>query len=261
MKKIHMRASRVLAKLRAGEVVFCTKLNLADSRVAEIAALSGFDCIWTDMEHVANDWSTIEKQILAAKAHDVDTIVRVARGGYSDYVRPLEMDAAGIMVPHVMNIEDARQIIRNTKFYPIGLRPADGGNADGGYCKIPFVEYIRQANEQRFVILQIEDPQTMDDLEEIVKLPGVDMLFFGPGDFSQAVGAPGQLDHPQVVAARKMVAETAVRAGKYAGTVGHPGNMTELVEMGYRFISMGADVAGLGRYYREILEKTTIHPQ
>src|SRR5690606_24630901 len=103
-----------------------------------------------------------------------------------------------------MNIEDARQIIRNTKFYPIGLRPADGGNADGGYCKIPFVEYIRQANEQRFVILQIEDPQTMDDLEEIVKLPGVDMLFFGPGDFSQAVGAPGQLDHPQVVAARKM---------------------------------------------------------
>ena len=90
-----MRRSKVLSKLRAGEVASCFKLNLADIRAAEIAAMSGFTCIWADLEHVPNDLSVIENQALAAKAHDVDMLVRVSRGGYSDYIRPLEMDATG----------------------------------------------------------------------------------------------------------------------------------------------------------------------
>jgi len=78
-----MRKSRVLAKLRRGGVVSSFKLNFEDGRVAELAAMSGFDCIWVCMEHVANDWSVIEKQIWAAKTFDTDVMVRVARGGYS----------------------------------------------------------------------------------------------------------------------------------------------------------------------------------
>lgn len=247
-----MRPSRVLNKLRAGEVAYCTKLNLADSRVAEIAAMSGFDCIWTDMEHVANDWSAIEKQILAAKAYGVDTIVRVARGSYSDYIRPLELDAAGIMVPHIMSAADAKAVIRSTKFHPLGLRPVDGGNADGAYCNVDFADYLKQANEQRFNILQIEDVEPVEELEAIISLPGLDMIFFGPGDFSQSIGAPGQMDHPLLLETRKRIAELAIKHGKFAGTVGSTGNAAELVELGYRFISVGADVISLTQYYRSI---------
>ena len=69
---IKMRPSRVLGKLRSGGVVSCVKLNLSDSRAFEIAAMAGFDCLWTDMEHVGNDWSAIEKQVLAAKACNTD---------------------------------------------------------------------------------------------------------------------------------------------------------------------------------------------
>src|SRR5690606_13991499 len=144
-----------------------------------------------------NDFTVIEKQILAGKVHNVDVIVRVARGSYSDLIRPLEMDAAGIMIPHVMSYEDAKNIVRQTKFYPLGLRPLDGGNADGAYTNIDVVSYMEQANKERFNILQIEDPEPLDDLEEILELPGLDMIFFGPGDFSQAIGAPGQMDHPK----------------------------------------------------------------
>ncbi|WP_409345083.1 HpcH/HpaI aldolase family protein [Paenibacillus sp. MBLB4367] len=248
-----MRPSRVLQKLRAGEVAYCTKLNLADARAAEIAAMSGFDCIWTDMEHVANDWSVIEKQILAAKAHGVDTIVRVARGSYSDYIRPLELDASGIMVPHIMSAADAKAVIRSTKFHPLGLRPVDGGNADGAYCNVEFADYLQQANEQRFNILQIEDVEPVEELEEIISLPGLDMIFFGPGDFSQSIGAPGQMDHPLLLETRKRIAELAVKHGKFAGTVGSTGNAEALVEMGYRFISVGADVISLTQYYRNIV--------
>ncbi len=246
---MNMRPSKVLRKLKAGETVFCIKLNLGDARVAEIAAMSGFDCLWTDMEHVPNDWSSLEKQILAAKTHDVDVVVRVARGSYSDYIRPLEMDASGIMVPHVMNATDAASIVKNTKFFPLGLRPLDGGNADGGYCNVDFMDYIQQANEQRFNILQIEDVEALDELDAIAALPGVDMIFFGPGDFSQSIGAPGQMDHPKIAEARRLVAEAAVSRGIFAGTVGGLGNVDELIAMGYQFISVGADVVGLGQYF------------
>lgn len=249
----HIRPSRVLARLRAGETATAVKINLADARVAEMAAIAGFDCVWVDLEHVPNDLGDIERGIWAAKAHNADVLVRVPRGSYSDYIRPLELDAAGIMVPHVMSADDAAAVVRMTRFHPVGRRPVDGGNADGGYSTVPFLDYLTQANEQRFVVVQIEDPEPLDELDAIAALPGIDMLFFGPGDFSQGIGAPGVWDDPRLVDARARVAEAATRHGKFAGTVGSPGNHAELVELGYRFISLGADVVGLTKYFDALL--------
>jgi 4-hydroxy-2-oxoheptanedioate aldolase len=248
MNQNSMRPSRVLRGLRAGRVVSCFKVNLSDARVVELAAQSGFDCIWTDMEHTATDWEVVEKQIWAAKGLDVDVMVRVARGGYSDYIRPLELDAAGIMVPHIMDLDDAKRVIRMTRFHPIGRRPVDGGNADGLYTRIDMPEYIAWANEQRFVVVQIEDPEPLEDLDAIAALEGIDMLFFGPGDFSHGIGAPGQWDHPKIAETRRRVAEACAAHGKFAGTPGNVNNVGELIEMGYRFIPMGADVVGLCPY-------------
>jgi len=244
-----MRPSRVLRKLRAGEVANCMKLNLADPRVVEIAAMSDFDCVWLDMEHVPNTLAAMENQIRAAKMFDVDTLVRVQRGSYSDLIHPLEADAAGIMVPHLMSLEQAREIAWRTRFHPVGRRPIDGGNADGAYCKIALDDYVRQANEQRFVIVQIEDPEPLDELDEIAQVEGIDMIFFGPGDFSQGIGAPGQWDDPRIADTRKRVADVALKHGKFAGTVGSPANARELVDMGYKFISIGADVVALSQYF------------
>lgn len=245
--------SRVLKKLRAGQLASCTKLNLYDSRVAEIAAMVDFDCVWVDMEHVPNDWSAIEKQVLACRARGADSLVRVARGSYSDHVRPLEMGASGIMVPHIMNLEDAKKVVHMTRFYPIGRRPVDGGNTDGGYCMVEFDEYLQGSNREKMLILQIEDPEPLADLDAIAALDGVDMLFFGPGDFSQGIGAPGDFEHPQLVAAQKAVAEAALRHGKFAGTVGSLQSAPKLKELGYSFISIGADVVGLVNYFSDIV--------
>ena len=154
-----MRESRVLRKLRSGEVALCTKMNLADPRVAEIMAMSGFDCIWTCQEHIGNDYRTIQELILSAKAYDCDILCRVQKGCYSDYILPLEMDASGIMVPHLMSLQEAKQIVNMTRFHPQGRRPLDGGNADGKYCRVPLKEYLEQSNRERFVIFQIEDPE------------------------------------------------------------------------------------------------------
>jgi 4-hydroxy-2-oxoheptanedioate aldolase len=249
-----MRESRVLKKLRAGEIVSCLKVNLSDPRVPEIAAITGFDCVWTDQEHIGTDWSLLASHVWATKAHDTDLLVRVAKGSYSDFIRPMELDATGIMVPHIMSLQEAESIVAMTRFHPIGRRPIDGGNADGAYTAMDFNEYLVEANEQRFVIFQIEDPEPLDELEEIAALEGYDMLFFGPGDFSQGIGAPGQWDHPKLIETRKRVAEVARKHGKFAGTVGGPGNLDELVAMGYQFVSVGADVVGLKNYCQDLLK-------
>lgn len=250
-----MRKSRVLRQMRSGKVATCVKLNLADTRAAEIAAMCGFDCIWLDMEHVPSDFSFIENAIRAAKIYDCDTLTRVPHGCYSDLVRPLEADSTGIMVPHLMSLEDAKRVVYYTKFHPIGRRPIDGGNTDGKFCLVDGNDYMKQANEERFTIVQIEDPEPLSELEEICALPGIDMLFFGPADLSQGIGKPNQFDDPQVKETRELVARTARKHGKFAGTVGGPGNFDDLVKMGYTFISVGADVVALWQYFLDITGK------
>ncbi len=248
-----MRPSRVLKKLRAGEIVTCFNVHL-DPQVSDIAGLAGYDCLWIDREHLAQDWTTLQSHIWAAKGHDMDVMVRVSRGSYSDYIKPLELDAAGIMVPHIMNLEDARKVVNMTRFHPIGRRPLDGGNADGDYAMMDYADYLPQANKERFVIVQIEDPEPLEDLEAIAALDGIDMLFFGPADFSQGIGAPGEWNHPKLIKTRKRVAEVAKKHGKFAGIPGNLENIDELIAMGYQFIALGADVVGVGQYCKNIMD-------
>jgi 4-hydroxy-2-oxoheptanedioate aldolase len=150
-----------------------------------------------------------------------------------------------------MSEADARKIARTTRFQPVGLRPVDGGNADGAFCNIEFTQYLKEANEQRFVIIQIEDPEPLAELDAIASVPGLDMLFFGPGDFSHALGVPGKFDDPRLVDARLKVAAAALKHGKFAGTVGMP--TPELLKAGYRFFNFGADVIGLSDYCKDKL--------
>ena len=251
-----MRKSRVLRQMRAGKVATCTKLNLADPRAAEIAAMCGFDCLWIDLEHVPNSMASVEDTVRAAKISDVDVLTRVSKGCYSDIVRPLEGDSTGVMVPHLMSLEEAKSIVYYTKFHPVGRRPIDGGNADGAYCLVNPNDYIKQANEERFTVVQIEDPEPLAELEEICQLPGIDMIFFGPADFSQGIGAPNSSD-PRIDETRRLIAKTARKYGKWAGTVGGAANFDALVEMGYTFISTGADVVALWKYYKDMVEKVS----
>jgi 4-hydroxy-2-oxoheptanedioate aldolase len=253
-KTFKMRSSRVLKTIKNGEVALCTKMNLADSRAFEIAAMSGFDCLWTCQEHIANDYSAINEQILATKVYDCDILCRVPKGSYSDYIRPLELDATGIMIPHVMSLEEAKSIVQTTRFHPIGKRPVDGGNADGMYCQIPFADYLKQANEERFTVFQIEDHEPLKELDAIAELEGYNMLFFGPGDFTQSIGDPGNFANPLVNEARVKIAETANKYGKIAATVGSLDNYKELIDMGYKFISIGADVCSLTAAYKNITQ-------
>ena len=252
---IKMRKSRVLTKLRNNEIALSTKINLIDPVSVELAALAGFDCVWLDMEHIPCDWDAICNMIRTAKIYDMDAMVRVSKGSYSDLIKPLEADATGIIYPHLMNYEEAKKLVYFTKFYPVGRRPIDGGNADAMYCQIDIKSYIKQANSERFVMVQIEDPEVVADLERIVQLEGIDIIFFGPGDFSQGIGAPGDFDNPQLIATRKKIAEVCKKYGKPCSTPCGIHQFKEYTSMGYNFINLGADVLGLGSYWKNLIEE------
>jgi len=250
-----MRESRVLNKLRSGQIASCLKVNFGDGQASELTAMSGFDCLWIDREHLAQDWSVVASHVWATKSHDVDLMVRVPRGGYSDYIKPLELDATGILVPHIMSLEDAKRVVEMTRFHPVGRRAIDGGSADCAYTALDFHDYLRQANEQRFVILQIEDPEPLKDLDAIAALEGYDMLFFGPGDFSQGIGAPGDWKNPKLIEARKLVAQAANQYGKFAATSGSIESLDEFIGLGYKFVNVGADVVGLKNYCKGLVNR------
>ena len=245
-----IRPNHLLEKLRRGEIASCMKLNTADARTAQLAAIHGFDCIWMDMEHTPNTLEQTENQGRAVHAEGVDTLVRPARGSYSDLLWPLEMDASGIMIPHIRTAEEARDMVRKTRFQPMGERYLDGGNADGRYGNVPVAEYVQQTNEQRMVVLQIEDPEGMDNLEEIAAVPGYDMLFYGAGDYSHALGIVGQMGHQKVREGRRRIGEAANRHGKIAGLISvADDDIQDAIECGYRFISLGADVIAMNQYF------------
>lgn len=256
---MNIRSSRVLKLLREGSLATVQKINLSDPRVIEIVGLCGVDAVWLCTEHVPNDWIGLENQIRAARIHNVDTFVRVARGSYSDYIRPLEADATGIIVPHVESADEARQIVAWVRFHPLGQRAMDGGNADGKFCLLPVTEYIRHSNEERAVVLQIESPEALENLDEIAAVAGFDGLLFGPGDFSHRIGKPGQLHAPEVVAARKRVATAARRFGKFVMASGLSAPVSELVAEGYQVFGIGADVVGLSTFIKHRLSLVHNH--
>ena len=154
-----------------------------------------------------------------------------------------------------MSGAEAGEIVEMTRFHPLGRRPVDGGNADSKFLAVDVKDYLRQANEERFVIVQIEDPEGIENMDDIAAVKGIDMLFFGPGDYSHALGIAGEFDHPEIDKARKLVASAAEKNGKFAGTVGSADNYKELVKMGYRFLNVGSDVGVMGKSLREIADK------
>ena len=236
--------------MRSGRCSTCLKLNLGDPRIIELCGLSGLSAVWICNEHVGNNWFNLENQIRAAKLYDMDTIVRVEKGSYSDYVKPFEADATAIMVPHVTTAADARNIVQMTRFYPLGKRAMDGGNVDGKYCQIPLGDYIHHSNSERMLIFQIESPEGLENVDSIAAVPGFDALLFGPGDFSHLIGKPGEVNHPVVVAARKKVAAAARKHGKFAMTPGLLAPRSVLEEEGYQCFNLGADVLGLAEYFQ-----------
>jgi 4-hydroxy-2-oxoheptanedioate aldolase len=252
-----MRASRVLREQREGILSSCVKINLNSPGIVEIAGLAGLSAVWICREHGSADWNQVEHFVRAAKVHDMDVIVRVSKGSYSDYIKVFECDAAGIMVPHVTSTREAAAVVEMLRFQPLGLRAVDGGSADGGFGFLPAAEYLADSNREKFIILQIESPEGLEAVEEIAAVPGFDFLLFGPGDFTHRIGKiPGE-PAPETGVARTRVEKATIQAGKRGFAVAAPGTPLELREKGYGIVNLTSDALTLTKAWTQIVQEFT----
>jgi len=247
-----MHESVVLRKLRNNEPVWCAKTNLTDPNAIEIMGYAGVDCVWLCMEHGPIDLQTVHHQVRTAKMLGMDAMVRVPKGSYPDFIRPFEMDATGIMVPHVMSGQEAADVVRMTRFQPVGRRAWDSGNSDGPFCMRPPKEYIQFAGEQRFVMVQIEDKESVECMEDIVATEGIDIVFLGPGDLSHSYGVPGEFGHPLVQQAIDKLAALCKKYNRFWGIPCSPATAPKIIEKGARFLAAGADVIAIADYFNEM---------
>jgi 4-hydroxy-2-oxoheptanedioate aldolase len=252
-----MRSSRIKSKLARGECVLITTLHLTDPSVYELTSLMGFDGIWMDMEHHTYSLQTAAGLMRAARVGSADIVARPAKGEFMRMQRMLEAGAHGIMYPRCDDAAEADEVVAWAKFAPVGRRGCDAANPDNPYLTMPVDAYVAEANRQTFIIIQIESPQSLERVDEIAAVDGVDILMLGPGDFSIFSGCPGRFDDPRVVEAKQRIAAAAQRAGKQWGCpVGSVAQAEELMEMGARVIFYQADIvmikAGLEQIQREM---------
>ena len=238
-----MKPSRVLAQVRAGEPALGIALHLTDPSVFELAGLMGFDAIWMDMEHHFYSLEVAANSMRAARVGGADIVARPAKGEFMRMARMLEAGASGIMYPRCDSAEEAREVVKWAKFAPLGKRGFDGAGPDVPYLLTPMRRYIREANEQTFVLIQMEEPHAVDRAEEIAAVPGVDMLMLGPADFTVLTGVPGDFAHPTVTAAIEKIARAAKNTGKHwAATCGSVEVARRMIEMGARLVFHGCDI-------------------
>lgn len=218
-------------------------LHLTDPSVFEMASLVGFDGIWMDMEHHGYSLETAAGLMRAARVGDCDIIARPAKGEFMRMGRMLEAGASGIMYPRCDSAEEAREVVKWAKFAPLGKRGFDGSGADAPYVMTPMPQYLQEANERTFVLIQVEEPHAVEQAEAIAATPGVDMLMLGPADFTVLTGIPGQFAHPSVSRAIEAVARAASNTGKHwAATCGSVEQAARYVELGARLIFHGCDI-------------------
>lgn len=245
-----MRRSKTLEKIRNGEWALCTAVAVGGSRIAELAGYLGYDCLWLDMEHKPCSQMDVFHMIMGARSSDVDCVVRVRKQGYLDYFRALEDGAAGIMVPHVKSAEEARMIVQNAKYPPLGKRGIDLAGADTRYMLDDEMENIRFANRETFVMIQIEDKEAIEAIDEIAAVPGIDAFFVGPADLSSSLGVFGQSDNTVLEEAIEKIAAAAKKYGKWWGIpVGSPEQGQKYLDMGASFLNYSGDLGAIVREF------------
>src|SRR6185295_16838630 len=166
-----MLRSRIKAKLAKNEPTLVTTVHFSDPSAFELASLMGFDGIWLDLEHHAHSVEAASNYIRATRVGVSDVIARPAKGEFMRMGRLLEAGAKGIMYPRCDDAAEAAEVVRWSKFAPLGERGIDGANPDMPYCSMSADEYVAMANRETFVVIQIEQPSALQHVEAIAKVP------------------------------------------------------------------------------------------
>lgn len=217
---------------------------LNSATAVEALSGSGFDWILLDGEHSPLELKDAIDHLRALNGGTTLPIVRLPDNDPILFKRFLDAGATTVMLPQVQSAAEARAAVNAMRYAPRGARGVAVMHRASRYGRVP--NYLQTANDGLCLIVQIETPAALQNLEEIAAVDGVDALFFGPGDLSASMGVLGQPDHPKVQEAIAAAFEKACRLGVPAGVLApNPAAAQRYLEMGFAFVSVANDLAML----------------
>ena len=246
---------RFKSKMRTDGVigVFC---KTCDPAVIETLGYAGMDYVIIDLEHGPNSVQTAQNLIRAAQITGMLPIVRVKESCHSVMGEVLDVGAGGIQVPQISSREEAQAVIERTKFAPMGNRGVCRFVRAANYSAKDRFEYFKDANET-VTVLQIEGQEGIDNIDSILAVDGIDVLFIGPYDLSQSLGVAGQIDHPLVEEKMLEIIEKCALRNMTVGTfVDTPENAKKWKRLGVKYISYSVDMGILHDAASDIIKTT-----
>ena len=233
-------AGRMVERLRSGETLIGTFANLGSAISVEICGSAGFDWVLVDLEHGAGTESELPGQLQALASTPASGLVRVESHERSRIVRALDAGAAGVMAPRVDTADQARAVVGATRYPPAGNRGVALMNRGAGFGARTGM--LGEAAALTLVVVQIESVGALRALDAIAAVEGVDVLFVGPSDLSQALGCFGRFDEPAYADGVRAVVAACRSAGKTAGVLaGSAADAERYLALGYRFVGVSGD--------------------
>ncbi len=208
-----------------------------------LAAASGHEFLFIDMEHGAFSVQEATQICIAALPTGIAPLVRVCTGALDEGTRLLDNGAMGIVVPHVDTAAQAKQIADAFHYPPMGTRSWGGPPALYGYQVSDVALAQREINDEILTTVMIESPEAVRNAREIAAVPGIDVLLFGSFDLTTKLGIPGQMGHQKLIDAYQTVGDACREHGKILGMGGINDNAdaARYVGMGCRFVLTGSD--------------------
>lgn len=253
---LHMKTqalSRFRAKLANNEPVFGLWVTLESASISEMAVALGMDWVVIDAEHGHLDWKDINEHIRACLRSDTVLLVRIAERSTALTKRALDIGADGVVVPWIETVEQVEAALSDCHYPPEGRRGIGGERATAwGQC---LVEHAAEANEHVLVVPLIESVAAIPNVPAMCELDGIDVLFFGPADFSAAAGYRGQWEGPGVADQILQLKDAINAAGKHCGLLTTSiENIGERLDQGFRMLGLGSDSGLLLRSIHQALQ-------
>ncbi len=212
-----MRENPLKAKLQAGETLVGSFHPFPAPGIVEIFGLVGFDFVIIDAEHGPSSVESLEAQVRAADAVNLPVVVRIAENTPQNILRHLDTGVLGVQLPMVNTADQARAVVASVKYPPVGRRGLAGMRANGYGLLGNLGDYTRMANANMLVAVQVETQEAIDNLDEILKVEGIDIAFIGPNDLATSLGYPGESANPKVLEVIDGLVKRIHAAGRASG--------------------------------------------
>lgn len=239
-----IRENPIKRGLKEGKSYIGTFVKMTDPSSVEIISMLGFDFLVIDNEHTHMSKESMVALLRAADISGIVPIVRIRQNNRSMILQSLDAGGLGVMVPETSTRQEVEELVDNAYYYPLGNRGFSPSHRAAGYGFMDGREYARIANENVMTIAYCETARGLENLDEMLQVPNLDVMWIGPMDLSQALGVIGDGKHPKVQEAVQTIIEKCRKAHVAVGTISANAEETKrLLDMGVQFIGLSSDQA------------------